>query len=208
MAQFQLEQFEHFEKMFRRNFFNSLTGFKSLALVGTQNEQGITNLAPFSQIFHVGASPALIGILVRPDSVERHTLQNIENTKFFTLNHVLPSFYKEAHQTSARYQISEFEATGLKPYYSPNFFAPYVEKAVIKIGLELAQRIDISINGTILLIGAIKEVFLPDECLGKDGFIDLEKAQTITCSGLDCYHITKKIARLSYAKPDKNLEEI
>jgi hypothetical protein len=36
-----------------------------------------------------------------------------------------------------------------------------------------------------------------------DGFVDLEKAGTLTCSGLDSYHKTARIARLSYAKPDQ-----
>jgi len=38
--------------------------------------------------------------------------------------------------------------------------------------------------------------------LQSDGFIDLENAETITCSGLDSYHKTQKIWRLSYAKPN------
>ena len=41
-----------------------------------------------------------------------------------------------------------------------------------------------------------------------DGFIDLEKAETITCIGLDSYHTTRKIARLSYAKVDKEIKAI
>jgi hypothetical protein len=65
------------------------------------------------------------------------------------------------------------------------------------------QRIDFDINGTSFIIGEIKLVYLPRECLQEDGFLDLEKANTITCSGLDSYHITSKISRLAYAKPDK-----
>jgi hypothetical protein len=41
-----------------------------------------------------------------------------------------------------------------------------------------------------------------------DGFIDLENAGTITVSGLDSYHSTKKIERLSYAKKDKWPEKL
>ncbi|RYY06600.1 MAG: flavin oxidoreductase, partial [Sphingobacteriaceae bacterium] len=39
-------------------------------------------------------------------------------------------------------------------------------------------------------------------------FVDLEAAGSVTTSGLDCYHTTKKLARLSYAKPDKFPEEL
>lgn len=59
------------DQRFRTHFINSLTGFKSLNLVGTVNESGITNLAVFSQIVHLGADPSLIGMIVRPASVTR-----------------------------------------------------------------------------------------------------------------------------------------
>jgi len=65
------------EKGYRTNFINSLSGFKSLNMVGTINPEGKTNLAVFSQVFHLGANPALMGMIVRPDSVPRHTLTNM-----------------------------------------------------------------------------------------------------------------------------------
>jgi hypothetical protein len=63
------------------------------------------------------------------------------------------------------------------------------------------ERIDLTINGTILLIGEIANIYVPDAIIRDDGFIDLEAAGTLTSSGLDSYHRTQQIARLSYAKP-------
>ena len=203
-----LDDFPKMDKFFRRNLINSLAGFKSINLVGTHNSQGINNLAIFSQVFHVGATPALMGMIFRPDSVPRHTLSNIETTGFYTCNHIHEDIYKQAHQTSARYNISEFDAVGLTPEYGDVVQAPYVKEARIKIGLKFEERHDLKINGTILIIGSVVEIILPKDCVGKDGMIFLEKAGSITGSGLDSYHRTEKIARLSYAKPDQNLEEI
>ncbi len=200
--------FEGFEKQFRTNFINSLSGFKSVNLVGTVSQEGITNVAIFSQVFHIGANPALMGLLVRPDTVRRHTLENIESVGYFTLNHVHSRFYKQAHQTSARYQVSEFEACGLTPEFSSLHPAPYVAESHIKIGLALAEKHYLTINGTILVIGKVIETFVPLDCIMPDGYIDIEKAESITCSSLDSYHITQRLSRLSYAKPDKVLEEI
>ena len=42
----------------------------------------------------------------------------------------------------------------------------------------------------------------------EDGFVDIEKAGSMTVSGLDSYHKTNRIARLSYAKTDSPLKEI
>jgi flavin reductase (DIM6/NTAB) family NADH-FMN oxidoreductase RutF len=67
---------------------------------------------------------------------------------------------------------------------------------------------DISINNTILIIGEIIQIYIPEDCLNKDGFVDIEKANTITCSGIDSYHKTIQLDRLSYAKPDKEITSL
>lgn len=195
------ESLEASESDFRRNLINSVTGFKSLALIGTRNDLGETNLAPFSQIIHVGASPPLIGVLFRPHTVVRHTLENILQTRFFTVNHVREDFIVEAHHTSARWDRSEFAACGLEEEYLEDFSAPFVKQSVIKLGCELAERVDIQSNGTHFIVGKIQLMVLSDEAVGSDGFIDLEKAGTIASSGLDAYHRTERIVRLTYAKP-------
>lgn len=200
---FRVEEFAGLEKYFRRNLMNCLSGYKSLNLVGTINAQGQSNLAPFSQVFHLGATPALMGMIIRPDTVPRHTLQNIEDTGYYTLNHVHSEFYTEAHQTAARYEGSEFEAVGLETTFSEHIPAPYVKKSPLKIGLKLEEKHPLAINGTIMIIGSVQEIRIQADCVGEDGFIDLEKLGTVTCAGLDTYYLGQKIGRLTYPKPDK-----
>lgn len=198
------------ENQERVHFINSLGGFKSVSLLGTTNNLGQSNLAIFSSLFHIGANPPLIALMFRPSPPERDTLRNILETGFYTINHINENIYKQAHQTSARYNsdISEFDVTGLQPEYKNNFKAPYVKESNIQLGVEFKEKIDITINNTTMIIGEIKEVYFPENCLNKDGFLDLEKANTITCSGLDSYHKTIKLDRLSYAKPDKEITSI
>lgn len=195
------------EKQERVHFVNSLGGFKSVSLVGTIDNDRKTNLAIFSSLVHIGANPPLIALIFRPSPPERDTLRNILNTGFYTLNHINENIYKKAHQTSARYDaaISEFDQTGLTPVYKNDFKAPFVNESLVQIGMAFREKIDISINNTIMIIGEIVQVNFPDNCLSKDGFLDIEKANTITCSGLDSYHTTQRLDRLSYAKPDKEL---
>ncbi|WP_353084450.1 flavin reductase [Flavobacterium sp.] len=198
------------EKHERAHLINSLGGFKSLTLVGTSDSKGNTNLAVFSSVFHVGANPPLIGLIFRPSPPERNSYSNIIETGFYTINHVNETIYKQAHQTSARYdkEISEFEITGLTPEYKDAFFAPYVSESNIQLGIEFKEKIDLTINNTILIIGEITQIYIPETCLSADGFIDLEKANTVTCSGLDSYHKTVQLDRLSYAKPNKEVSSI
>ncbi len=197
------KELDQMEQRFRASFINSITGFKSVVLIGTKNKVNQENLAIFNSIVHLGSNPALIGMIIRPDSVERHTLENIEETGFYTINHILESFVEQAHHTSARYprNTSEFEASGLTPLYRDDFFAPYVKESNVQIGMEFKTKINIPINNTLMIIGQIKSASLPEKAISTDGFIDLEITKTITNSGLDAYHRTERIARLPYAKP-------
>jgi flavin reductase (DIM6/NTAB) family NADH-FMN oxidoreductase RutF len=207
---FSSKSIKSLEQRYRASLINSLGGFKSVNLVGTKNLKGQSNLAIFNSIVHLGAHPPLVGMIIRPDSVERHTYENILETKYYTLNHLTKTNYIQAHQTSARYprEISEFTASGLNEEYKDGFFAPYVKESNIQSGLKLLELIEIKLNGTILVIGEIEHIYLPNSALMTDGFIDLELAGSITCSGLDSYHSTGKLARLAYAKPDKQPESI
>ncbi|WP_339904384.1 flavin reductase, partial [uncultured Cyclobacterium sp.] len=188
-------------KAYNRNFVNCLSGFKSLNLIGTINtENNKTNLAPFSQVFHVGANPPTVGILFRPHTVERHTLENILQNKCFTLNHVDENFYKKAHQCSARWTQSEFKATGLEEEFLNDFKAPFVKISPLKISCVLKDKITLAVNETVLIVANIEEVWVAADAVEDDGFIELDKIGTITVSGLDSYHSTSKLDRLPYAK--------
>ncbi len=186
----------------RAAFMNSLTGFKSASLIGTIDQQRQTNLAIFSSVVHLGSNPALVGFISRPHTTERHTLENIQDTGCFTVNHVNEHIYRQAHQTAARYPkcISEFEATGLTPRFSQTMKAPYVQESHIKYGVEYVEKHALNINGTILVIGRVVEVLIPESSVMADGTIDIEMFGTIAISGLDGYHSTTRLSRLSYAK--------
>ena len=191
-------------KRYRTNLINSLSGFKSGNLIGTISPNGQENLAIFTSVVHLGANPALMGFIMRPVSVPRHTYENIIETGSFTINHIATNFYKKAHQTAARYdrERSEFLEVGLTPFYTEHIKAPYVQESKVKIGLSFVEKLEIKANGTQMIIGAIEEILVPPELILSDGYLDLEKAETVAVSCLDGYHRTEQLARLTYAKPD------
>lgn len=190
------------EKRYRTTFINSLPGYKSLHMLGTVNKEGISNLGLFNSIFHVGANPPLLGMVFRPDSNDHDSLENIVQTKEYTLNNVLPGWFQQAHQTSARFQsgVSEFEPCGFKELYMDPFKAPFVAQSSIKIGLELREIIDISLNNTKIMIGEIIHVLMDDGIIASDGYVDHLNAGTVTVAGLDSYFTTEHLGRLAYAK--------
>lgn len=206
-TQINYEGLKAMESEKRSKLINSVGGFKSVCLIGTADNFGNTNLAIFSSIVHIGANPPLICFIVRPDSVERHTLSNILETGCYSINHLNKLIYKQSHQTAARYakSISEFDATGLTVAFKENFKAPYVKESNVQFAVEFKERIDLIINNTIMIIGEITALYFPEYCLCEDGYLDIEKAGSICSSGLDSYHTTQRLERLSYAKPDTPL---
>ena len=197
------EDIEELGQEYRRTFVNSLAGFRQVVLVGTKSANGTTNLAIFNSLIHLGANPALLGLISRPGTVQRDTLQNILETKEFTLNYVASTEYEKAHQTSARYDrgVSEFEKAGFDELYHPSCSAPFVANALVRIAMKFEDSIPIPLNGTLLIIGSIIEVDIDASMVGPDGFVALSEANVLISQGLDAYFVSKSVGRLPYAKP-------
>lgn len=199
---FSIAEIQSWDRFTRANFINTLSGFKSLSLIGTVNKAGVSNLAIFSNIVHLGADPALIGFINRPLEAAPHTLKNIQETGFFTVNLVTESMYKQAHQTSAKYAdgVSEFEMTGLTEQFREECSAPFVAESPVQYLLKLEQVIPIELNDTFFVIGSLQAAYVPVEIQEEDGFLDLAKAGILTSLGTSGYYKTEKIDNLPYAK--------
>lgn len=207
---FKEADFKSLGKHGRAKFINSLSGPKSANLLGTVDKAGQTNLSIVSSCVHLGADPALMAMIMRPRAVPRHSVDNLVELGFMTINHVTADMYRKAHQTSARYpkEVSEFEAVGLTPEFLGEFPAPYVGESLVKIGLELVRLVPIPENDTEMVIAAIREVHFRETDLLQDGTLSLARTGSIAVSGLDHYHQLQSLARLSYAKPDEDLEDL
>ncbi len=197
-------------KRYRAAFVNSLSGFKSANLIGTTDSKGLHNLSIVSSVVHLGSDPALLGFIIRPPVVPRHSYENIIETGVYTINHVNQNIQKQAHQTSARYlkEESEFEKTGLTAGWVDDFIAPYVKESNLSMGMSLEQDVAIEANGTRLIIGRVEWVMLDQKWMGEDGFVNLVDAGTSAISGLDAYHLVNEPVRYSYAKPDQESQVI
>ena len=200
---FSTADIQGWERFYRANLINSLTGFKSVSLIGTINAAGKTNLAIFSSIFHIGSDPALVGYINRPRKATPHTLGNIEATGVYTINHIQPGMIEKAHQTSAKYPIefSEFERVGLTEEFSQDVAAPFVKESKVKYALRLQEIVPIAINETFLVVGKIEKVIIEENIISTDGFLELNIAQSICSNGIDSYYSAQPIIRLGYAKP-------
>ena len=211
MQQFTPAKWQSWERFYRANFINSLTGFKSASLIGTINAQGVPNLGMFSSIVHIGSDPALIGYINRPVAAAPHTLANIKSNGFYTVNHIHPSFVDKAHQTSAKYpdEVNEFSEVGLTEEYLEGINVPFVKESAIKYLLSLKEIVPITLNATFLVIGQLEQVLIdPSLQPTADGFLELDQVGSICSNGLDAYYKTTLIDRYAYAKPGKVAEKL
>ncbi|MDX1617315.1 MAG: flavin reductase [Balneolaceae bacterium] len=210
LKQITRDDIEAMDRVPRLKLVNALPGFKSANLVGTVSGDGTENLAIFSSVIHLGSDPPLLGCIIRPRTVARHTYDNLTATGWYTVNQVHAEIVEKAHRTSGNYreEFSEFEICGLTPWYSEACTAPYVREARIRIGLKPVEEHRIETNGTILLAGSVEEVWLPESILREDGAADIEAAGTVTISGLENYHTTERLSRHGYVRVDEELRRI
>lgn len=205
MKHFTKKELDELEKQARVNLINSISGYKPANLIGTIAAAGQTNLAIFSSVVHLGTNPPLFGFITRPPTdVARHTYENIKKTGVYTINHVHESFVEKAHYTSAKFdrETSEFAACRLTEEYLKNFAAPFVLESRIKLGLRFVEEMPIKLNGTILIVGELEHLILPENVLQTDGNIDLNRAGDVCISGLDGYHTVEKAVRFPFARPE------
>ena len=203
-------QIEQFDKVKRLNLVNSITGFKPANLIGSISDAGIPNLTVISSVLHLSSSPAMIGFMQRPTTVPRHTYKNIKENGAFTINHVHTGILPQAHYTSAKFpeEISEFDASGLHEEYVDDFKAPFVKESRIKIGLTFREEYHIQASNTILVVGQVEMIIVPDEILADKGQIKLEDAATAVISGLNNYYETSFLDSFPYARPGNMDEEL
>lgn len=185
------EEIENMDSVLRLKIVNLVTGIKPASVIGTLGSNGNTYLSIFSYIVHLGSSPALLGLTyTRQYSEFGHSYSKIKENEVYTINHIHPGFIKNEHYTSAKFSrdISEFERCKLTEEYSEYFKVPFVNESEFKIGMRFQEMI----NNTVLIIGEIDHITLPDEYL-VDGDVNLELSNEIGISGLNSYYKLKKL---------------
>lgn len=189
------------DKHIRIRMLNMLSGPRTAYLIGTCDKQKSTNLGIFNSVVHIGASPALLGFIMRPVHVRRDTYRNILETQSFTFNTIHPEFLEKAHGASKKFDadVSEFEVLGLTEEWHDTTISPYVLESRLKIGLKLEELIDINSNDTKLIIGRVEHIFIEgDDIIDPDGQIRHEDLDLLVVSGLEQYYKISPFNRFKY----------
>ena len=204
MKKFTKEAIQELPKIPRLNLINSCTGYKSANLIATKTANGVSNVAVFSSITHLGSDPALLGFILRPTTVPRNTYKNIKDLGFFTVNHITETMIADAHHSSANYEehVSEFDKTNLEETYYEGISIPFVKGSPVQILCKYLNEYEIKENGTIHIIASIEELFVEENLIQKDHWLRLDEENVVTINGLDGYCIPKLVDRFDYARPN------
>lgn len=195
------------DRIKRLNLINSLSGYKTIALIGTRGKDGQENVAIFSSIVHLGSDPAMIGFVLRPQSPELtfHTYQHILDTSEYTLNLIPQYMAEQAHYTAAKFpsNVSEFDQCGFTPVYYGDCKAPFVKESPVSMGLRFLRQLPIEENGTSLIIGAIHLVQFDENGWDEEGHLLLDKLGVGALSGLNTYYKTQKTETYPYPRVEE-----
>lgn len=203
--EFNKHDIDHLDRKYRLNLINSVTGIKPANLVGTRSVDSRDNLAIISSVVHLGSHPAQLGLVLRPQvKVPKDTYININETGFYTINHVTEAFMKKAHYTSAKLarDESEFDRMKIEREFINDFHAPFVKDSPVKIGMKHLESLELP-NQCIFIIGEIQLLQLPDESINELGQIDPAAYDGVGLAGLNSYYSLKKTASFPYVRTNE-----
>lgn len=153
-----------FEKRYRTSLINSLSGIRTAFIGITEDDRGRHNASTLSNITHVGADPAQLSILFRPDNGKRHTLSNYRSQGRITLICMPFSKSRTVHEVSmnAPEGVFELELVGESYKQIQNWPHPLPTKFLYALELEYVEEFTLN-NGCIYTVGSIQNILLNED---------------------------------------------
>lgn len=157
---------------------------RPIAWAGTRSREGINNLAPFSFYNCFSSNPPIVGFstLPRADGRKKDTLQNVQDSKCFTLNCASFNLARQMSRSSALLEPAEdeFVYAGLAAAQAVHINAPYVADALLVFECTLHDIISFGTQPGAgnLILGEIRHIHL-DESVYHNGHIDISKLDPV-----------------------------
>jgi flavin reductase (DIM6/NTAB) family NADH-FMN oxidoreductase RutF len=172
---------------------------RPIALVGSMDKKGYSNLAPFSFFNAFGANPPIIGFspaLSGRTGLPKDTLLNIKETREFTVSIVNSSIVEQINLSSCEFDknIDEFIKTGLTKYKSENIAAYGVQESNFIMECMLYDIIDLGgkpASGN-LILGKVVQFHINESILTESNQVDPYKLDPIARNGGSWYTEVKK----------------
>ncbi|MBN1609718.1 MAG: flavin reductase family protein [Polyangiaceae bacterium] len=178
---------------------------RPIAWVTTRNEDGSTNLAPFSFFMGICPDPPLCAIAVsqreRGDVLEvKDTRRNIERTGELVIHTVPAAQLELMNQSSAdhAYGVDELELVGLTALPCEQVDVARIAEAPIAMECRAGRTLELGDSATALIVCRIVLWHVADAIVSA-GRIDFDKLDAVGRIGTTGYSYTRK--RIKLARP-------
>ena len=202
---FSADALDGLQRRERTGLMNAISGIRTafLAISGTQ---GNWNAGVFTNVTHVGANPACMSILFRPDNGNRHSYTNYITNKRITLVALPEAEIQRLHDCSASYDegIFEWEHLGGRCEQLTDWTHPIPTAALWAVELEFDEHFKLK-NDCIYTVGRVQKVGLGKALHRKDRTLHFD-APPLLALGLQHYFIPESVAHLPFpeVKPTIN----
>ncbi len=173
---------------------------RPIAWVGTNNQSGGHNLAPFSFFNAFSATPPVVGIGFSPIESKpmKDSLANIRASGELTISIADLKLGDKLHESSAElpYGEDEFSATGLTPAFGNVVSAPFVQEAPVSMECRLRQIIEIGDAGSSMILADVLMFHIRDTLLDARGTIDPHRLKPLARMGGGRYASLGEIFKL------------
>tara|TARA_Y100000591_G_C21672676_1_gene613777 strand:+ start:78 stop:932 length:855 start_codon:yes stop_codon:yes gene_type:complete len=172
---------------------------RPIALVGSIDKNGNSNLAPYSFFNAFGANPPIVGFspaLSGRTGLPKDTLLNIRDTKEFTISIINSHMVEQISLSSCEFDkgIDEFVKTGLKKYKSKMIKPFGVSDSYFIMECKLYDIIELGgkkASGN-LILGEVINFHVSEEVIEDDNQINPYKFDAIARNGGGWYTDSKK----------------
>ena len=141
---------------------------RPIALVSTIGQDGIFNVAPFSQYCGICTKPLLLGFNTAwtREGKKKDTLANIESTGDFVVNGVNEEMAEAMNKTSENLpsDVDEFKVAGLTPVKADLVRSPMVAESPVNLECKVVQILEFGTDRhSNFIIGEVVQVHIKDE---------------------------------------------
>ena len=172
---------------------------RPIALVGSIDKRGNSNLAPYSFFNAFGANPPIVGFspaLSGRTGLPKDTLLNIKETKEFTISIVNSNMVEQISLSSCEFDknVDEFTKSGLNKFKSKKIKSFGVSESYFIMECKLYDIVNLGnkpASGN-LILGEVINFHVAEKILNKTNQIDPFKLDPIARNGGSWYTDTKK----------------
>lgn len=173
------------------NPFKSCVVPRPIGWISTISQDGIHNLAPYSQFQNLTFDPPYVMFAANQNTkgMRKDTVVNIEKTGEFVYNMVTWELKEAMNITASEvpFEVDEFELAGLKKAPSVKVRPARVAESPIHFECVHYQTIRIPGNGPMgsvdIVIGKVVMIHIRDDIIGSDGRIDILRIRPVARLG-------------------------